>query len=71
MPENSCRNGPRDTFTACLDVPVRELAGVGAEAVILGCTEIELLISGDDSPLPAYPSTTIHAHAAVDFALGN
>ena len=50
---------------------IRELDGAGAESVILGCTEIELLISRRDSQLPAYPSTTIHAHAAVDFAVGN
>jgi len=47
---------------------IRELAGAGAESIILGCTEIELLISAKDSPLPTYPST-IHAHAAVDLAL--
>jgi aspartate racemase len=45
------------------------MAERGAEAVILGCTEIGLLISGKDSPLPVYDSTSIHAHAAVDFAL--
>jgi aspartate racemase len=46
-----------------------ELAGAGTESIILGCTEIELLISETDSELPLYASTTIHAHAAVDFAL--
>ena len=49
---------------------IRELADEGAESIILGCTEIELLISQADSKLPVHPSTTIHAHAAVDFALG-
>jgi aspartate racemase len=48
---------------------IGELAAAGAEAVILGCTEIELLISQADSDLPAYASTTLHARAAVDFAL--
>ena len=37
--------------------------------MILVCTEIELLISESDSDLPVYASTTIHARAAVDFAL--
>ena len=48
---------------------IRELTENGAESIILGCTEIELLISQSDSNLPIHPSTTIHAHAAVDFAL--
>jgi len=39
----------------------------GADAVILGCTEIGLLISAPQSPLPAFDSTLIHAEAAVDF----
>ena len=39
---------------------IRELAAAGAEAIILGCTEIELLISQADSHLPAYASTSIH-----------
>ena len=47
---------------------ISELAAAGAESVILGCTEIELLISADDSVLPVHPSTTIHAHAAVTLA---
>ena len=41
----------------------------GAEAVILGCTEIGLLISEEDSRLPVHDSTVIHARAAVDFAI--
>ena len=48
---------------------IRELARAGAESIVLGCTEIELLISETDSELPLHPSTTIHARAAVDFAL--
>ena len=48
---------------------IRELVDEGAEAVILGCTEIELLISQTDSQIPVHPSTAIHARAAVDFAL--
>lgn len=41
----------------------------GINAVILGCTEIQLLVSPDDLPLPGYDSTRIHADAAVNFAL--
>jgi len=49
---------------------ISRLADAGADAVILGCTEIGLLISQADSSLPVHDSTAIHASAAVDFALG-
>jgi aspartate racemase len=42
----------------------------GAQAIILGCTEIMLLVSDEDSAVPLYDTTTIHALAAVDRALG-
>ncbi len=45
------------------------LAEQGAQAIILGCTEIPLLVQAADSPLPLYDTTRIHAEAAVDFAL--
>jgi aspartate racemase len=41
----------------------------GAEAIILGCTEIMLLISQEDSAVPLFDTTTLHAIAAVDRAL--
>jgi len=43
----------------------------GAQAIILGCTEIMLLVSEEDSPAPLFDTTTIHALAAVDLALGS
>jgi aspartate racemase len=42
----------------------------GAQAIILGCTEIMLLVGQQDSPVPILDTTTIHAVAAVDHALG-
>jgi aspartate racemase len=45
------------------------LENQGAEGVILGCTEISLLIKQKDSPLELFDTTAIHARAAVDFAL--
>ncbi|MEP4882751.1 aspartate/glutamate racemase family protein, partial [Maribacter dokdonensis] len=42
----------------------------GAQAVILGCTEIPLLISQADCDIPAFDTTKEHAKAAVEFALG-
>jgi aspartate racemase len=41
----------------------------GATGVILGCTEIELLIGAEDSPIPVFPTTRLHVEAAVDIAL--
>jgi aspartate racemase len=41
----------------------------GAEGVILGCTEIGLLVRPEDSPLPLFDTTCIHAEAAVGFAI--
>jgi aspartate racemase len=43
----------------------------GAEGIILGCTEIPLLIKEGDCTVPAFDTTAIHANAAVYFALNN
>ncbi len=48
---------------------ISSLAEQGAEAVILGCTEIGLLVSQSDSTLPIYDTTLIHADAAVQWML--
>ncbi|MFP4320832.1 MAG: aspartate/glutamate racemase family protein [Anaerolineales bacterium] len=48
---------------------IADLQAAGAEGVILGCTEITLLIKQDHSPLPVFDTTALHAGAAVDFAL--
>lgn len=50
------------------DVITRLVDG-GAEGIVLGCTEIELLISGADSPVPVFPTTRLHVQAAVDASL--
>ena len=41
----------------------------GAEAIILGCTEIMLLVRPEDSPVPLFDTTAIHAEAAVEMAI--
>lgn len=45
------------------------LVSQGAQAIILGCTEIGLLVRADDCKVPVFDTTRIHAEAAVDFAL--
>lgn len=49
---------------------IGRLAQRGAQGVILGCTEIALLISPADTPIPLFDTTLIHADSAVDLALG-
>lgn len=48
---------------------IEELWDAGAGGVLLGCTELELLISQADVELPVFPCTTLHVQAALDRAL--
>ena len=48
---------------------IARLVARGAEAVILGCTEIMLLVKPEDSAVPLFDTTTIHAEAPVDQAI--
>ena len=49
---------------------IEKLKQVGAQAVILGCTEIGLLVEEADTDMPLYDTTSIHAKTAVTLALG-
>ena len=48
---------------------IADLVGRGADSVILGCTEITLLIDESDSPVPLYDTTRIHARKAAEWSL--
>jgi aspartate racemase len=48
---------------------IARLVARGADAVILGCTEIMLLVKPENSAVPLFDTTTIHAEAAVDQAI--
>lgn len=48
---------------------IEELIEQGAEGIILACTEIGLLVKAEDSIVPLYDTTLLHAIGAVDFAL--
>lgn len=50
---------------------INKLVARGAEGIILGCTEIPLLISNADVDIPLFDTASIHAKAAIAFALGN
>ena len=45
------------------------LVAAGAQGIILGCTEIGLLVKPEDSTVPLFDTTLLHAQAAVDQAL--
>lgn len=59
------RVASRDVYRGIIDV----LAARGAQAVILGCTEIGLLIKSEDAALPLFDTAALHAQAAVDWAI--
>ncbi len=56
----------RDELRAIIEALVDD----GAEAVLLGCTELELLVRPADSPVPLFDTTRLHAGRAVELALG-
>lgn len=57
-----------ETKTAFKEI-INNLKAKGAKGIILGCTEIPLLIQQTDFDIPIYDTTFIHASSAVDFAL--
>ncbi len=64
-----CHGVIRDAACASYQRIIGSLAGQGAQGVILGCTEITLLIGAADSALPVFDTTALHAQAAVEMAL--
>ncbi|MFD0559003.1 aspartate racemase [Stackebrandtia endophytica] len=67
--EELVRGVVSDTSRSSYRRIIRRLVEAGAEGVILGCTEIELLVGARDSPVPVFPTTRIHVETAVDRAL--
>ncbi|MEO1636961.1 MAG: aspartate/glutamate racemase family protein [Cyanobacteria bacterium J06631_9] len=59
------RQSSRDRFRQT----IAELIDSGAEAIVLGCTEIGLLVSEKDSTVPVFDTTTIHTQSAVKWAI--
>jgi len=60
------RDDSRDAYRRVIE---RLVVAAGAEGIIDGCTEIELLVGPEDSPVPVFPTTRLHVEAAVDCAL--
>jgi aspartate racemase len=65
-----CHGKVMDASRAVYQRVIASLAERGAQAVILGCTEITLLIAQKDSVLPVFDTTALHAQAAVEWAVG-
>jgi aspartate racemase len=60
----------RDESRAGFVAIINEISERGAEGVILGCTEIPLLVGEEDAGMPLFDTTVIHAEAALNYALG-
>jgi aspartate racemase len=65
-----CRGVLSEATHADLRAVLDRLARAGAEAIALGCTELELLLGPGDSRVPLLPTTRLHVRAAVDAAVG-
>jgi aspartate racemase len=64
-----CRGVIRDESRSEYRRIIRALSDNGAECVLFGCTEIELLVDQTDSPVPVFDTTRLHAARAVSLAL--
>jgi aspartate racemase len=60
-------DGSRDEFRRVM----RSLADRGAQGILLGCTEIDLLVGAEDAPVPLFDTTRLHAERAVELALSD
>lgn len=69
--EELCQGQLLDSSRQYYQQVIEDLADKGAKGIILGCTEIGLLIQQADSPIPVFDTTAIHAAAAVDFLLSS
>lgn len=67
--EELCVGKIRPESKAHLAAIINRLVGMGAQGIILGCTELGLLLDGADSPVPVFDTTRVHALAAVESAL--
>ena len=63
-----CLGVVRPESRAAYPPSIERLVAAGAEGVVLGCTEIELLVGPDDVDLPVFPTTRLHVEAALDLA---
>lgn len=67
--EELCLGQVRDDSRRSYQRVMADLVAQGAQAIILGCTEMSLLVTAENAPVPLFDTTAIHAQAAVDWAL--
>jgi aspartate racemase len=64
-----CRGVIREESRELYRQVIGRLVAAGAQGIVLGCTEIELLIGPADSPVPVFPTTRLHVDAALEASL--
>jgi aspartate racemase len=67
--EELCKGEISDISRQTLQTICVDLLARGAGGIVLGCTELPMILSNKDIGLPLFDTTTLHALAAVDFAL--
>jgi aspartate racemase len=67
--EELCRGILREPSREAFRGIISRLIAAGADSIILGCTEIALLVSQADSPVPVFDTTAVHCAAAIDMAV--
>jgi len=67
--EELCKGDFKDSSRRALQEICTELASRGAQGIVLGCTELPLIMGSDDFALPIFDTTALHALAAVEFAI--
>jgi aspartate racemase len=67
--EELCLGRVLDTSRDAYRRIIQDLVARGAQGIILGCTEISMLVTPDDSPVPVFDTTELHALQAVEWAL--
>ena len=67
--EELCIGLVRDESRNAFAATIQRLQAAGAQCIILGCTEIGMLLASADLPLPVFDTTVIHAETAADWAM--
>jgi aspartate racemase len=69
--EELCKGIVEPASRKAYEAIAKRLKGQGADSLILGCTEVAMLLNEDNVPMPVFDTAKIHAEAAVDFALAD
>lgn len=67
--EELCQGVVREQSRQAYREIIARLVQSGAEGIVLGCTEIELLVAPTDSPVAVFPTTRLHVEAAIEASL--